>query len=68
MLKAKVPGAALAWKLLNGVAAVFISARRQREEKMQRDAQKRVRDTARLVEKLEEKDPRMRRFSGGGKR
>jgi len=63
MMNTKLPMHALFWKVLVGASTVFIAARRKREERQKRDHARRIRDTVRLVERLEAKDPRLRRIA-----
>jgi hypothetical protein len=63
MMNTKLPWQAFFWKVIVGASTVFIVARRRREERQKRDHARRIRDTVRLVERLEARDPRLRRIA-----
>jgi hypothetical protein len=62
----KLPPAAWPWRFVLFFAALVVAWRRSQQERLQKEHQRRIRETVQLVRQLEDKDPYLRR--AGGKR
>ncbi len=58
---AKLPASAFYWRFLLFFAGLVVAARRKRQESLQKEHQRRIRETVKLVREMEEKDPILRR-------